>query len=520
MHNRDFYVQPGSREDPPRELMNILRKGSELETLEDGPLLIEFQNRIRQRAEILTLELTKSPSFVLELRRDGRVRKTKPFANKWRRKEEYWELDYADYMSDQPASTAKPQFNKRRKLKPTKGLVSFPNLREPQMASPIPATLASLAGVALQMATNELEDHEMADESMAESDEQQCPMFVSDALAVTTPRSDDDQSRSVTPEHSIAVGSLLEAAEGNPNTSPGPSSVREQSWDALRTTTSAKDPDGVRDRDSPNTGSQDGQDGTSPLSDLSSLRSSIFQTPTRNQIRPGSTSESPWVLDDSSDDELVADRMIIDEPGHLKYLKIEPVPDALYPVPTVTDQQPPLHSASPLFGETASASPMQQTHHDQMTSIPQQLQSSLLNTYPPRVALLAKLADNSAVQPKGNERPADISVPPASSSPIDTTASSEPAVETPRPPTIPASRLCLPKSAFVPRQELRSAHKLLSGRKSEAARRNRSLERNRLHRLRRPHKRRCHRRLCQQYPNHHFLFLLVPLSLFVLARRA
>ncbi|PVH74063.1 hypothetical protein DL98DRAFT_40739 [Cadophora sp. DSE1049] len=449
MHNRNFYVHYDCGEDPPRELINILRKGSALETLENGPLSVEFQSRIRDRVELLTHRLTKAPYFVLEFRRDGAAQMTKPFANKWRRKEEYWKLEYADHMSAQPAPTTKLHSNKRRKSKATKSPVAFPNLCGPTMATPTKAKLASMAGTALQMATHEWEDQEMADENMSDVDEQGS-MFVSDALAVTTPRSDDDQSRSISPDKSIVADNLDREAEGSPNTSPDPSPSREQTWDALRTNTSAKDLDGARFHDSPDTRSQATQACTSPLSDLSNLRSSIFQTPTHNQLRPGSISESPWALDDSSDDEPVADRMIIDEPGNVKYLKIEPVSDAFHPVPTTTDHQPSLYSAPPPSGETAPASPMQmQIYHDQMTSMPQQLQPPLLNIYPPRFALPPKPSDNSTTHLRDNERPADISIPPASSSPIATTASPEPMIESPRPPTIPSvSSPTSPSRAF------------------------------------------------------------------------
>ena len=172
MHNRNFYVHYEHGEEPPRELINILRKGSELENLENGLLLDKFQRRVRDRVELLTYQLTKAPYLLLEIRRDGAAQKTKPFANKWRKKEDLWELDYVDHMPVQNGPATNSPSNKRRKSKATKSPVVFPSLRGPPKATPNKAQLASMAGMALQMATEELEDQEMADESMSELDEE------------------------------------------------------------------------------------------------------------------------------------------------------------------------------------------------------------------------------------------------------------------------------------------------------------------------------------------------------------
>ncbi|KAH7333383.1 hypothetical protein BKA65DRAFT_43548 [Rhexocercosporidium sp. MPI-PUGE-AT-0058] len=54
MHNHGFYVHYDYGDDHPLDLINILRKGPEIETLENGLLYVEFQNRIRDRVEFLT----------------------------------------------------------------------------------------------------------------------------------------------------------------------------------------------------------------------------------------------------------------------------------------------------------------------------------------------------------------------------------------------------------------------------------------------------------------------------------
>ncbi|KAG4436420.1 hypothetical protein IFR05_008094, partial [Cadophora sp. M221] len=77
MHNCEFYAHCNYDEYPTLDLINILRKGSEIETLENGRLYVVFQNRIRDRVEFLTHKLTKAPYCVLEFRRDRAAQMTK-----------------------------------------------------------------------------------------------------------------------------------------------------------------------------------------------------------------------------------------------------------------------------------------------------------------------------------------------------------------------------------------------------------------------------------------------------------
>ncbi|KAH9203500.1 hypothetical protein DL95DRAFT_472325 [Leptodontidium sp. 2 PMI_412] len=264
MHNCEFYVYYDYSGGPTLDLIDILRKGSEIETLENGLLYVEFQNRIRDWVEFLTHQLTKAPYFVLEFR-----------------------------------LTPKPP-NRRRKLNGQKKAgspVTFPNLCRPPIATPETNKLASLAGTALQMTTRESEE-DMADESMLDLDlDEQGAMFVSDAFAMTSPRT-TNRSRSISPETSIVVDSLGRSNEGATDTSPSWSSFREKALDVLPREPAAQDRDDVSYHES---GSQLS---TCPPSEPSNSMSSTDYISAGNQPRPRSSREcGPEISDDRSDED-------------------------------------------------------------------------------------------------------------------------------------------------------------------------------------------------------------------------
>ncbi|KAK0112263.1 hypothetical protein ONS96_001512 [Cadophora gregata f. sp. sojae] len=173
---------------------------------------------------------------------------------------------------------------------------------------------------------------------------------------------------------------------------------------------------------------------TSPLSDLSTLSTSIFQIPTHIQHRPGSSSRRPLALEDSSNDERTADTIVVAVPGNLRKLKIEPLPEIPHPAPTTAYYQPSLPSTPPTSGQTASASFMQ-FRHDQMTSISQEQRPTLLNANSSRCPFPRIPFGASAKFSEGDQRPAEGSMTLESSNWAETSASSEPFIEKLRPPT-------------------------------------------------------------------------------------
>ena len=165
-------------------------------------------------------------------------------------------------------------------------------------------------------------------------------MHITNARKITTLRFGTGRLVSISPDTIVVDHRLDREAGGSPNTSPGPFLVGEQSWESPRTKTVATYSGGGTKHASPNARSQTAGAFASPLSDLSTLRSSMFQTQIHNQVRPGTTCESAWVLDDGSNDACNTNLMAIDDAEEVRNLKIEPVPDALHPAPTTINHQP------------------------------------------------------------------------------------------------------------------------------------------------------------------------------------
>lgn len=116
MHKREFYVAYDHGEDVPLDLVNILRKGTEIETMENGLLYTEFRERIHARVEYLTNRLVKEPFLVLEFRRDGIPQMTKRFSRMWIKRDAYWEPSSEEGF----AKTSKRKPRKVAKFTPQK----------------------------------------------------------------------------------------------------------------------------------------------------------------------------------------------------------------------------------------------------------------------------------------------------------------------------------------------------------------------------------------------------------------
>lgn len=84
---QDLYV---AFEYIPFDLINILRRGTEIETTENGLLYMEFQRRVRARIEDPTDKLVEPPLEILELC-NGIPQMTRRFSRMWNKRVDYWE---------------------------------------------------------------------------------------------------------------------------------------------------------------------------------------------------------------------------------------------------------------------------------------------------------------------------------------------------------------------------------------------------------------------------------------------
>ncbi|KAH7333382.1 hypothetical protein BKA65DRAFT_479930 [Rhexocercosporidium sp. MPI-PUGE-AT-0058] len=255
------------------------------------------------------------------------------------------------------------------------------------------------------MVIHESEDDVMADENMLGSvlDEnllnlgnQQSAMFVSDALAVTSPRT-TNRSRSITPKKRIPVDNLGSVTEGTPDISPERSPLREQSWYALHQELAEKERDEVSCHES---GSQPS---TRLPNDPLSSTFSEDRTPACDQPRLGSNRECGLdILADRGDDENFGQFMFVDETGNFRFVKTEPGPAAV------------------LSG---------------MASISKQIHPSLLTACSPRSDLALTPSSKTASDSRD-----DIVLSPTLSDPIrsEIAVSSQPVTEDPSSPPSPS----------------------------------------------------------------------------------
>jgi hypothetical protein len=165
MFDNNLFMDYDYGDDVSTTLLKILRQGTEIEEMKASEV-IRFRNRVRERVEQLTSQLTKNPFFILAYRRDGVVRMTERFERMWKKKEAHWEDDLESSMTDHP----KPA-KRRRKSKAVraKAPIVFPNLREQEdMRSQM--QLATMAETALELSAGQEEEQESRPEGSFFSD--------------------------------------------------------------------------------------------------------------------------------------------------------------------------------------------------------------------------------------------------------------------------------------------------------------------------------------------------------------
>ncbi|CZS91831.1 uncharacterized protein RAG0_02374 [Rhynchosporium agropyri] len=363
MHNRKYYAfhyGPGS------ELVNILKKGSDIEILENGLLYDEFKKRIRDRIKFLAHRLaTDVPYPVLELKDSGNVQMTRRFALMWGRKEECWNsIDLFPPQDLAVASSKKQYLSKQRKTSGSKekSPVAFPNLSTSKIAIPQKSRLVSLAGLALLTAT-----HGSEDEWSLTLADQQDEMVTLDASAVMSTRN-RNRSRSASTEDSIVVDSLRRMTKEAPRTFQSRPSIGSLSRYAQ-----------VQDRDGTN-----GQGAASSAIRPPTFVSSKNHANAHNSTRPESSSDLEMQIPSFGHNS--GQFMVIDEKGNASFSKTEPVPDTTRCAPMETTQQQPVQPRSrsnrqaALDGRTRAPDP-------QLLSINERISHPLSESYPPRSIL-------------------------------------------------------------------------------------------------------------------------------------
>ncbi|KAL2065752.1 hypothetical protein VTL71DRAFT_3422 [Oculimacula yallundae] len=324
MHNREFYVSHyGNRSD----LINILKKGSEIEILDAGVLYDIFRTRIRERIKFLVSQMSTGIEHpILELKSAGNAQMTKLFATMWRNREEIWELNSTAPSAAQAATSIKKQnLNKHRKTsgsKKPRSPIAFPNLGKEVPTTMEQTRLASMAGLALQMDTDAPEGAEsgiqLTDQGPASA------TAASDDMVLQTRY----RSRSLSMENSIVVDSLGRAG-ATPSTSPIPSSLRDLSWDKLEEILDANSQDPFSGR----------QVSAVPRDEpvFSMLSTDHFAPSDPTSL--GSSRNGTVHVKDLTDNEKSGQFMAVDDTGNARFLKIEPILDTTHSIPATPHNQ-------------------------------------------------------------------------------------------------------------------------------------------------------------------------------------
>ncbi|EKD15682.1 hypothetical protein MBM_06310 [Drepanopeziza brunnea f. sp. 'multigermtubi' MB_m1] len=343
MHNRELYISSNYGDDPPAEVTRLLTKGTEIEDLEDGLGYDRFQERVRDRVEYLTLELAKSPLFIVEIRRHGPPQITKQFKTMWQNKKVHWHTDFGDtpVISEAEPKLKMRKRQKTRAKKPAKSPTRFPNLdkqMEEQFGSSEKVQMALMAESALRISTRQPRDRTCAQETsmMPGVVLQDLQLHEPDTLALTHSLdfelASKTRGKSVTPEQSIVVDCVGRAQEESSNKSL------------------------VRSKDvaasSPMAESQRRHGSISQTSSAAvmSLPVTTPRTSTDDEVKPGSRTESVTeMLDEEEDDYTYSHTGTTIE---VCFHKTETQPMMLYNVPTA-EQAPEPVVATDLYHKVA-----------------------------------------------------------------------------------------------------------------------------------------------------------------------